>query len=308
MDFVCTAHGEELIMRKTLSNAYRTIERMTLGNWREELESALSNAQKQSALELAEGLKQTVRRLRQTTDEASALSLIVSSSASYCQKAAAFVFDQESARLLSSRGLDAVELAIDLKQAAAFFSAVETRDPVIAAASESELSKEFFPPAIAGFSTGEKVFLYPLVVKGSVTAVLFAMGDVQSPAMELLAEIAASHLSTLRQVALVQAAPVPNSAKRWEDLTADQQAIHLRAQRFARLKVSEMRLYHPDTVRRGMKRSDLYLVLKPEIDAARESYKREFPGVLDYLYLELVGNLANNEHRLLGPLFPGPLV
>ena len=282
---------------------------MTLSNWREELESALSAAQKQSALDQVEGLKQTVRRLRQTTDESSALSLVVSSSATYCQKAAAFVFDQDSAHLLSSRGLDAAELAIDLKQAAAFFSAVETQDPVIAAASESELSKEFFPPAIAGFSAGEKVFLFPLVVRGAVTAVLFAMGDVQSPAMELLAEIAASHLSTLRQVSLVQAAPAASqSPKRWEDLAPEQQAIHLRAQRFARLKVSEIRLYHPDTVRRGIKRSDLYLVLKPQIDAARDAYKKEFPGLLDYLYLELLGNLANNDDRVLGPLFPGALV
>lgn len=281
---------------------------MTLGNWREELESAISTAQRQSALDLAESLKQAVRRLRQTTDEAGALSLVVSATAPYCKKAAAFVFDEASARLTASRGLDAAELAIDLKQAAAFFSAIETKDPVVAAASESELSKEFFPPAIEGFSDGEKVFLFPLVVKGTVMAVLFAMGDVQSPAIELLAEMAASHLSTLRQVALVQAAPTPQAAQKWEDLGPEQQAIHLRAQRFARLKVSEMRLYHPDTVRRGIKRSDLYLVLKPEIDAAREAYKKEFPGVLDYLYIELVGNLANNDDRLLGPLFPGPLV
>jgi hypothetical protein len=126
--------------------------------------------------------------------------------------------------------------------------------------------------------------------------------------MELLAEIAASHMSTLRQVALVHAAPAVQQAQRWEDLGPEQQAVHLRAQRFARLKVSEMRLYHPDTVRRGIKRSDLYLVLKPQIDAARDAYKKEFPGVVDYLYIELVGNLANNDDLLLGPLFPGPLV
>jgi hypothetical protein len=281
---------------------------MTLGNWREELESALSRAQKESALNLAEELKQTVRRLRQTDDEKSALTLIVSSTGSYCRKAAAFIFDHESARLLTARGLDAVELAIDLKQAAAFFSAVETRDPVVAAASESELSKEFFPPAIAGFADGEKVYLFPLVVKGSVTAVLFGMGDVDAPVIELLAEITASHLSSLRQVAVAPAPPSNQTPQRWEELTPEQQAIHLRAQRFARLKVSEMRLYHSEGVRRGIKRSDLYLVLKPEIDAAREAYKKEFPGVFDYLYLELVGNLANNDDRLLGPLFPGPLL
>jgi len=282
---------------------------MTLGNWREELESALSAAQKQSALDLAEALKQIVRRLRQTTDEGSALSLVVSSTGPYCTKAAAFVFDQENARLLAARGLDAAELAIDLKQAAAFFSAVETQDPVVAAASESELSKEFFPPAIEGFSAGEKVFLFPLVVKGSVTAALFAMGDVDAPVMELLAEIAAAHMGTLRQVSLVQSTPASVQARQsWDELSPQQQAVHLRAQRFARLKVSELRLYHPDAVRRGIKRSDLYLVLKPEIDAARDEYKKEFPGIFDYLYLELVGNLANNDDILLGPLFPGPLV
>jgi hypothetical protein len=281
---------------------------MTLGNWREELEQALSTAQKQSALSLAENLKQTIRRLRQTPDEAAALSLIVSSTGPYCKKAAAFVFDQDSARLLSSRGLDAVELAVDLKQAAAFYSAVETQDPVVAAASESELSKEFFPPAIEGFSAGERVFLFPLVVKGSVSSTLFAMGDVEAPVMELLAEVTASHMSTLRQVALVQAAPKPQTAQRWEDLSQEQQAIHLRAQRFARLKVSEMRLYHAERVRQGIRRSDIYLMLRPEIDSARDAYKKEFPGVIDYLYLELVGNLANNDDRLLGPLFPGPLV
>jgi hypothetical protein len=281
---------------------------MTLGNWREELESALSTAQKESALDLAESLKQTVRRLRQTTDEAGALGLVVSSSVPYCQKAAAFVFEQDAARLSSARGLDAAELAIDLKQAAAFFSAVETKDPVIATASESELSKEFFPPAIEGFAAGEKVFLFPLVVKGSVVAVLFALGGVQAPPMELLAEVTASHMSTLRQVALVQASPSAQPPQRWEDLGPEQQATHLRAQRFARLKVSEIRLYHPDTVRRGIKRSDLYLVLKQQIDGAREAYKKEFPGLVDYLYIELVGNLANNDDRLLGPLFPGPLV
>jgi hypothetical protein len=290
---------------------------MAAVTWRDELEeaqkrtidhieSAISTARKQSALELAEALKQVVRHLRQTTDESGALSLVVSSTGPFCKKAAAFVFEQDRARVLSSRGLDEVELAIDLKQAAAFYSAVETKDPVIAAASESELSKEFFPPAIAGFGDGERVFLFPLLVKGSVIAVFFAMGDVQAPVVELLAEVCAAHLSSLRQVALVPA--TPESARRWEDLTHEQQAIHLRAQRFGRLKVSEMRLYHADAVRRGIRRSDLYFVLKPEIDAARESYRAEFPGVIDYLYLELVGNLANNDDRLLGPHFPGPLV
>jgi hypothetical protein len=283
---------------------------MTRGTWREELELAVSAAQTQSALDLAEVLKQTVRRLRQTSDESAALSIAVTSSGPFCRKAAAFVLEQARARLLSVRGFDLpdskLEMDVDLKTAAAFFEAVETQDPVIAEASEVELSASFFATAITGFSQGERVFLFPLVVKGSVPALFLAMGEVRAPIMELLAEVAAAHLTGLRQP--VAAATLPPIPQRWDELTFDQQAAHLRAQRFARLKVSEMRLYQADAVRRGIERSDLYSALKTEIDAAREAYRKEFPGVPDYLYLELVRNLAKNDERLLGPLFPGPLV
>jgi hypothetical protein len=281
---------------------------MTTGSWREDLDTAVTAARRESVLESAETLKQIVRRLRQTEDEARALSLVVNATGPFCKKAAVFVFDREQARVLASRGLDEVQLAIDLKQAAAFYSAVETQDPVIAIATETELSKEFFRPAIEGFAGDERVFLFPIVVKGAVVAAIFAMGDVQAPIVEMLAEVTAAHLGSIRQVALVTVPPEPKGSARWEDLSAEQKAQHLRAQRFARLKVSEMRVYHGDAVRRGIRRSDLYLTLKPQIDEAREAYAKEFPGVPDYFYLEVLGNLAKNDDRLLGPLFPGPIV
>ena len=297
-------HGDELIFQTC-----RTIELMTRGTWREELERAVAAAQTQCALDLAEVLKQTVRRLRQTADESAALSLVVSSSAAFSHKAAAFVLDHQHARMVSARGFGQVDLDpdlhVELKDAAAFFSSIETQDPVIALANESELSADFFTAAITGFPPGELIYLFPLVVHRSVPAIFVAIGEVRASVMELLAEVAAAHITGLPQPA--PAAASLSSAQSWEDLTLEERATHLRAQRFARLKVSEMRLYQADAVRFGAERSDLYSALKTEIDAARDAYRKEFPGVLDYLYLELVRNLANNNDRLLGAQFPGPL-
>ena len=73
-----------------------------------------------------------------------------------------------------------------------------------------------------------------------------------------------------------------------------------------------MRLYHPGLIQQGLKSSDLYSALKEQIDSAREEYRKTFmetsTGMVDYLYLELIRNLANDDDRLLGPNFPAPLV
>ncbi len=277
----------------------------------ENVESAIAAAGQRGAAEVAEALKQTVRRLRQTSTESEALSLPVSSTGAYANKAAVFLFEGERARLLTARGIEVEQLAIDLKQAAAFFSVVETKDPVVAAASEAELSPECFALAISGYAPGERAYLFPVVVKGSVMGVLFAIGNVLSPAFELLAETTASHIENLRagdDVTRLTPTIATKKAEQWADLPPMLQAVHLRAQRMARLKVSEIRLYHTDAVRIGQQRSDLYGALKAEIETASSAYRKEFPGITDYLYLELLRNLANNEDRLLGADFPGPIV
>jgi len=86
---------------------------------------------------------------------------------------------------------------------------------------------------------------------------------------------------------------------------------HLKAQRFARVKVAEIRLYHASQVRSGRVASDLYGALKPQISAAREAFREQFltpmHGIPDYVHLELVKILANDDAVLLGPTYPGPM-
>lgn len=87
---------------------------------------------------------------------------------------------------------------------------------------------------------------------------------------------------------------------------------HLRAVRFARVRVAEIQLYHAAAMKNGRTSRDVYAALKTEMDAAREAYREKFitpaNGTADYLHAEFVRTLANDDASLLGPTYPGPLV
>jgi hypothetical protein len=87
---------------------------------------------------------------------------------------------------------------------------------------------------------------------------------------------------------------------------------HLRAQRFARVRVAEIQLYQSPQVKTGRASGDLYGALKTVLDAARSAYTEQFltpvNGIPDYLHHEVVKVLANNDAKLLGSQYPGPLV
>ena len=91
-----------------------------------------------------------------------------------------------------------------------------------------------------------------------------------------------------------------------------QEEKHLRAQRFARVRVAEIQLYHAAQMKTGRASGDVYAALKTQMDAAREAYREKFltpvNGTADYLHQEFVRTLANDDAALLGPGYPGPLV
>jgi len=104
---------------------------------------------------------------------------------------------------------------------------------------------------------------------------------------------------------------MPERAFNWDDLSQEQRELHMRAQRFARVQVAEMRLYKDDAVKAGRRDSNIYLRLKGEIDEARERYLAQFLDgqvhMRDYLHGELVETLAIDNSQLMGPDYPGPL-
>ena len=96
------------------------------------------------------------------------------------------------------------------------------------------------------------------------------------------------------------------------ELSEADQKLHNDARKFARLLVSEIKLYNEQKVQAGRRDKNLYSLLRDDIDKSREMYeKRVSPSVagqVDYFYDELVRLLADNQVSALGPECPGPVV
>jgi hypothetical protein len=89
----------------------------------------------------------------------------------------------------------------------------------------------------------------------------------------------------------------------------DERRLHNDARRFARLLVSEIKLYNEHKVAEGRSQNDLYLRLREYIDRSREMYdKRVKPEVAeryDYFHQELITTLAEGDAAKLGSDYPG---
>jgi len=89
------------------------------------------------------------------------------------------------------------------------------------------------------------------------------------------------------------AAPMSEEAKKHDD-----------AKRFARLLVSEIKLYNEAKVDQGRKNHDLYERLKEDVDRSRQMYDERVPDevrkVSNYFYDELVRILADGNQDALG--------
>ncbi len=92
----------------------------------------------------------------------------------------------------------------------------------------------------------------------------------------------------------------------------EERRLHNDARRFARLLVSEIKLYNEQKVADGRQQGDLYDRLREYIDRSREMYdKRVKPEVaqkFDYFHQELVSTLAEGDSAKLGASYPGATV
>ena len=271
--------------------------------------------------DLAKKLNQSIRCLR-GSENGGWKTELVQATQGFCDRAAVFTLQDGSLHLEASRGAVPAKPVEDvpLDAAPAFASAVESKDTVIAMRTKGELS-----PRIAAW-TGEadswRSYIFPVAARGNVLGLLYADADqrpVESSALELLAmaagAFAAEHAPVAQKPAeLVSIAPAGQKpvTVAWTSLTHEQQGLHQRAQRFARVQVAEIRLYKSENVKKGRAGRSLYASLKTEIDAARETYRNDYLAasdtIVDYLHPELVRTLANDDAELLGPDYPGPLV
>ena len=96
------------------------------------------------------------------------------------------------------------------------------------------------------------------------------------------------------------------------EVSDDEKPLHNDARRFARLLVSEIKLYNEQKVSEGRNQGDIYERLREDIDRSRQMYdKRVAPPVAarhDYFHHELVNTLAEGDAAKLGHSYPGAAV
>jgi hypothetical protein len=301
-----------------------------------QIEALLTDVRDQARRGYAEQLNQAVRRMRQAADSEELAATLVDAASPFAASVAFLRVEGDAVRAERIGGVapEAAEkfagMLIPLASAPALAGAVETRDQVTAVPTATEVSADL--AGVFGHSGEGRVTVFPLQFRDTVRALVYTSGTVQTPAIEALSQVAAAVWASMEPVVvnvpappLVQIAPVEpasdggNAAETpkrerptWESLPVKEQQVHLRAQRFARVQVADMRLHDSASVQSGRSHRDLYDALRQRIDDARTVFRERFfaacPSMVDYLHVELVRTLAQEEAELLGKDYPGPLV
>lgn len=91
-------------------------------------------------------------------------------------------------------------------------------------------------------------------------------------------------------------------------LSPEEEEVHKKAKRFAKLLVDEIKLYNQAKVTEGRTNRDLYKRLQEDIEKSRSTYEKRFGNTAaasaNYFNGELIRILAENDVSLLGAEFP----
>ena len=100
--------------------------------------------------------------------------------------------------------------------------------------------------------------------------------------------------------------PAPPARPPSPAIPPEEQKAHEDAKRFARVVVSEIKLYNEAKVAEGRKHKDLYMRLKEDIERGRQMYQERVPAHVrdktNYFVDELVRILAGGDTAALGPM------
>src|SRR5260221_4890486 len=161
----------------------------------------------------------------------------------------------------------------------------------------------------------------PLVVKDKVAAVIYADsglapgGILDASGLQALTRFAGIWLevTALRKAGGATGAETPQPVAMAAGATApavpvtDEDELHKKARRVAKLLVGEIKLYNQTTADDGTEREELYDRLKIDIEKSRATYDKRYAesavASADYFTQELVRILADNDASLMGAGF-----
>jgi flagellar biosynthesis/type III secretory pathway protein FliH len=168
-------------------------------------------------------------------------------------------------------------------------------------------------PGFASLAAGRPCVALPIPLSGEVVAVLYADQDsapLNTAPIEVLTNHAARSLEAMTAFkaarAIMSQPDGTASADAGLSSTPDADGAHdadASARRYARLLVSEIKLYHEAAVVAGRRDGDLGQRLSAEIARARALYEQRVPppvrARVDYFHDELVRTLANGDASVL---------
>ena len=202
-------------------------------------------------------------------------------------------------------------------------AAVEEARPVEASAPAPEISPSM-PEEVSSSYTPAREYEEPSSVTGvEESSVAESTGLIESFEPEAPVAAASEEESVVSQSEQypAEAPHVPPSTRRRYGMDAElpvevssdeERRLHNDARRFARLLISEIKLYNEQKVADGRSQHDLYDRLREYIDRSREMYdkrvKAEVAARYDYFHGELVNTLAEGDPSKLGSNYPGATV
>lgn len=135
---------------------------------------------------------------------------------------------------------------------------------------------------------------------------------VESAAPEAMASAAAAPVEAAPPPAaahVAAAAATASAAPDTSGLSTEDQEVHKKAKRFAKLLVDEIKLYNQAKVTEGRQNRNLYSLLQEDIDKSRNTYEKRYGSTVaaeaKYFDAEVVRILADNDPAMMGAGFGG---
>jgi hypothetical protein len=141
-----------------------------------------------------------------------------------------------------------------------------------------------------------------------------ASAPVASAAHSAIAEVQSAVVEAEMDPALAEPLPIGHAdteatpvAPTASSISPEDQDVHRKAQRFARLLVDEIKLYNQAKVTEGRKHKDLYDRLKETIEKSRATYHKRYGKTVaasgNYFQNEIIRSLAEDDLSILGANF-----
>ena len=257
------------------------------------------------------GLLEAIRAIDDAASLSDALAASVRGATLEAPRAALFIVNGTQLQEWPVPGVPTVHagvMSVDAREAGVLGEALRRQEPVTTDDNGGPPA-----PAFASLPPGRVALAVPLIVGGQPVAVLYADEGVdgQAPAswqelVQILGRHASAYVAYLTAVRTAQAMRLMSGADvpAVEEERETEQDEAQGARRYARLLVSEIKLYNEGQVRMGRERRDLMTRLKPEIDRARRLYDERVAASIHsrdvYFQQELVQTLADGDQSLLG--------